>query len=664
MEQQDSRGSTISQPSSPETNHVPQQKKHNSPADNLPTQAAFESSKLEESGSSEPSLRFPRPVGSTHLAHWISSSTPDIMRTTPVSAPCGPDGEANLEDSTYEYIQTDSEWSQDGATTESMSDSDSTDLHQRSLDDQGDHDDSLEPVVVLGYGDHESDIDGREEAGTVGPESSVQTIKANAHTHQDDEDTAASRSSLDYARKSLRSPSLSSPPVGTDKEDEGEAINALRYQDRMYRMDHLLHTTDEAGDRPAGSKKSSVNKWISGQASGLSHDQHKRSVVAGISITFFWAAVMALITIFAASEYGWISSLSVPANSTPATVTYTVTTSAPLATLAPIPDKTEGKALLVFSPSNLLPVPRSQDCKRTEPESYEPRFHPTMSNVVQILAPRDTLSRWSGNRCLHITASRDGQDVPLSFQITDKVAIKFDNRDAFGVVDIFMEATCRPKVRKVIKVHFNRGFVQDVLELTKEFAHNVTELVPAAAQEAERRIGHARHSWDNMTNTVSSKIAALSNRVATDLTTTFENAYESAKGARNDLSRRVENYVVKVKDSVDQVSNSFSKTTVQQANNVRDVQSQLKLHLLSAQLKARALYLKALGRPTAQEYERKGKEYLATMKARVKAASVARHEKAPLKDSKALLGISWAKYLGLDRDERDVVHLRKDRSQA
>ncbi|KAK5664314.1 hypothetical protein OQA88_532 [Cercophora sp. LCS_1] len=63
--------------------------------------------------SSIPTLRFPRPQGSQQLAHWISTSSPDIRRP-PSMADLG-----NLADSAYEIINgTDSE-SQDGQLSES-----------------------------------------------------------------------------------------------------------------------------------------------------------------------------------------------------------------------------------------------------------------------------------------------------------------------------------------------------------------------------------------------------------------------------------------------------------------------------------------------------------------------------------------------------------------
>ncbi|KAK0623590.1 hypothetical protein B0T14DRAFT_425583 [Immersiella caudata] len=66
---------------------------------------------------SVPSLRFPRPLGNSHLANWISNSSPDILQLQPPSM----SESSSLADSAFEIINgTDTE-SQDGHMSESTS---------------------------------------------------------------------------------------------------------------------------------------------------------------------------------------------------------------------------------------------------------------------------------------------------------------------------------------------------------------------------------------------------------------------------------------------------------------------------------------------------------------------------------------------------------------
>ena len=94
--------------------------------------------KIDSPEPSEPSLRFPTPQGSQHLAQWLKSSNPDIMRVETEGS--------DLTDSGYELITGTDDESQDGYMTESA-DSERVDV---SVADETDDESEIQTDAVPG----------------------------------------------------------------------------------------------------------------------------------------------------------------------------------------------------------------------------------------------------------------------------------------------------------------------------------------------------------------------------------------------------------------------------------------------------------------------------------------------------------------------------------
>ncbi|KAK4200422.1 hypothetical protein QBC40DRAFT_70368 [Triangularia verruculosa] len=172
-----------------------------------PAASTSTSSLDDELTSSSPALRFPKPQGSQVLANWISSSSPDIMKTTAEPT--------NLADSAYEIINpadtTDSE-SQDGRMTESTSS-----LCAGRSDD----------VHSLDGSDHQytSESDGEmEEEDEVDDEDDDEEVGNSSHA-----------SSIKYADEALENPSTHLPTAnleyGSSSEGSGVVVRAIEFQE-------------------------------------------------------------------------------------------------------------------------------------------------------------------------------------------------------------------------------------------------------------------------------------------------------------------------------------------------------------------------------------------------------------------------------------------------
>ena len=116
----------------------------------LSTPQRISTPRIPSSSASVPSLRFPRPQGSTHLANWVSSSSPDIRQPLAMS-----EAGSNLADSAFEIIRNTDTESQDGRMSESTG---SLDVH--SLDGSETHFDteSEEEEEESSHSSHASSI--------------------------------------------------------------------------------------------------------------------------------------------------------------------------------------------------------------------------------------------------------------------------------------------------------------------------------------------------------------------------------------------------------------------------------------------------------------------------------------------------------------------------
>ncbi|TQV91830.1 hypothetical protein IF1G_09415 [Cordyceps javanica] len=512
---------------------------------------------------SEPTLRFPRPQGNQSLAHWISSSDPDIMHLT--SAPVE---DAGLSESTYELVGgTDTE-SQDGNYTDNISESvGSLDFHRP------------EDVVSLAGTEHtcdeESVADGAEEQNhSHSPELAHPQMQHPADSEDTDDDDNSSKASLEYADNSLRTPSILTP-------------EASRY----------LGTEDEL------SKETFLTRWLL-WTHGMS-DSIAQFVFAAMSGFLALAAVVMVIHTFVPG----IDTTSQPAVSSTApaigqTSLFAHSTQSQLhATLAQSPP-TSGVAL--------IPLQGSPDEGLFRSRKPVVSFTPHGKNDVLIHVAREVRDTWMSNNCLDVTVLRSTQKLEFSLSpVDDGILVKFPRREAYGVVNLSVKSTCRPKTEKAIKVHFGKGIIVDAFERTKSLAQDLSELVPVAAHEAERCLAGARRVLGSASESFAHAWLVGTER-AQDL---LIDANISGSGPVADSISHLWRQVVGFVHANTKIPAKYTKYVY----SVRSVQSKLRLGLLDAQVSARMWWLKIQGKDDEYHvYARMAQVYLQQKKAAAK----------------------------------------------
>ncbi|KAG7407773.1 hypothetical protein Forpe1208_v013245 [Fusarium oxysporum f. sp. rapae] len=558
---------------------------------------------------SEPTLRFPRPQGNRHLANWISSSNPDIMRITTTTEDTG------LSESTYELISgTDTE-SQDGNYTESISESvGSLDVHypedvhslagtEQTYDDESLADENEPPVLqsvqepqamsvsepmdinetpraeqswasVVKNGplpEVEAEIEAEEE-----PELEPAT---KAEPESESEDEARSRSSLEYTQQSLKTPSIPSPDASMTEDSQKPSPDDIQEQ--------------------AESQRARFNKWLK---EVQPHPTRPWEAMIKFAKSIFPAVLALVLMSLIRTYYTPLSKEVVP--HIPA-ATSAVTTHPTLLTSS----YTSLPTLQILStsagPTGLVPL------ENLRPDEWlwggkQPEVTVTKQRGGFLIhMPRSAKKLWLDRDCLKFDAKRGDQSVGFGTSSVDEgILLKIPKEEAHGTIKVDIFTTCRPKVHKVLRITFQKGIISEALDSTWAFAQYFPELVPAAAQEAERCLEEAKRSLgtasDNFMNTSDSVFKNLGHR--------FQKAHRSLSWIKTDIRDRAKMATEGISRQLEAVAGDVK----QYMPDAQAMQQQAKLELLNAQIRARLWWLKyTAGEKEYTRYQCAAKQFMA-----------------------------------------------------
>ncbi|KAL6895321.1 hypothetical protein HDV57DRAFT_4865 [Trichoderma longibrachiatum] len=562
---------------------------------------------------SEPTLRFPRPQVNKQLANWISSSNPNIMELAPTH------DDNSLSESTYELISgpnTDTEESPDdnypGSISESVGSLDRADDVQSlaGTEDSYETESAVDDADMPGASPDRASSERDETEDEEDDEDSVHedaVLAESQITNEDNnklepfpvfENDVYSHSSLEYTQQSLGTPSFPTP----------EASRLI--------------------ERPGADEMKRSWRTKASEALGAIRLRLKE---AGLEATweFFPGVMFILVALVGMHIFLPASQLSGMDKQMSPQITATVTTTSYLTSSSSLP--TSSSSSLVPSSTNgvaLMPISDAQSvdwifgAKRPTVS-----FTAEANNEIVIHIPESIKKTWMTKDCLTVTTKRDEVLVDTTVSPVDEgLRLKFAKRDSHGVISVVLEASCRPKIHKVVKVRFVKGLMEGALERTKHLAHDLSGLVPAAAQEAERCIENAKQS-----------LGSACQSVCHTVTETVSRTFGAKLASIADVRQHLEEFATTAKAQLDEAASKIDMSKIDSLFKkdlpwVKDAQNKLQLQLLDAQLSAKLWWLQAFGSAEEhEEYLRKAKSYSADKHA---AAAEMKHAE---KDSNELL---------------------------
>ncbi|KAH0499632.1 hypothetical protein TgHK011_006811 [Trichoderma gracile] len=518
---------------------------------------------------SEPTLRFPRPQVNKQLANWISSSNPNIMELAPTH------DDNSLSESTYELISgpnTDTEESQDdnypGSISESVGSLDRADDVQSlaGTEDSYETESAVDDADMPGASPDRASSERDDTEDEEDDEDSVHEDAVLAESQITNEDNKLepfpvfenyvySQSSLEYTQQSLGTPSFPTPEAS-----------------------RLIERPGEDGEKKSWSAKAS--EALDAIKLHLKESGLEATWEIFPSVVFILVALICLHIFLPASQpSGANRQMSPPITATVTTTSYlTSSSSLPASSSSSlVPSSTNGVALMPISDAQS--VDWIFGAKR-----------PTVSFTAE-----------ANNEI------RDEVLVDTTVSPVDEgLRLKFAKRDLHGVISVVLEASCRPKIHKVVKVRFGKGLMEGALERTKHLAHDLSGLVPAAAQEAERCIENAKQS-----------LGSACQSVCHTVTETVSKTFGAKLASIADVRQHLEDFAVTAKAQLDEAASKIDMSKIESLLKkdlpwVKDAQNKLQLQLLDAQLSAKLWWLQAFGSAEEHdEYLRKAKSYSA-----------------------------------------------------
>lgn len=539
-----------------------------------------------EPESPEPSLRFPRPVGNTHLANWISTSDPDIMRITSESV----SEEGGLADSTYELLthaddtasENESQYeNNDESFSESVSSLDQRrpdDVHSVSEDDEDDI-----PMLVQAP----LPVTERYER----PVTPIQPATVEEYESEEESDTN-SRSSLEYTHEKLGTPSM-----GLDETPKASAFfnrTKDQYQQERTRDQFLLTAIVHAWEITRDGFKEwyaqTKNDWRAFEAA------YQRRPPGSVA----WGFYQCFIVFFASFMFAAVLPL-LSERLSPYLRASAATTS--LATPAP---QSLATTTTSSTPRASTTGTRTDLNVREEPSALDWIFYrdlglsySTVDNTFVVDIPPHIKQEWLSKDCVNVTATREGKEIDTPVQVKEVkkgIAATLPRRERYGDIDFFVKTTCAPHIKQHVTVNFG--------PYENEFAALARQTKDLARWYAEDK----RDQWA----TIYDFIIVSGRR---DIVPACEKAVNVVSARLTSARQVVRQTIPKVldwsklkRDVADSVDLVQRRTEVM----IRDVQTGLKLGLLNNQINAKLWWLKITRQDAEREiYSKKASVFMA-----------------------------------------------------
>lgn len=553
--------------------------------------------------SSEPSLRFPRPIGNTHLANWISTSDPDIMRITSESV----NEEGGLADSTYELLthaddtasENESQYeNNDESFSESVSSLDQRrlgDTHSVSEDDEEDV-----PMLV------------QAPLPTTEPHSRPMTPGVATPTEdydsEEDESDTNSKSSLEYTHEKLGTPSM-----GADETPKASTLWKLHQPDQDKEKEKRPETEHPSHVAAAVTLYKLIRDAIIDCYGHVKNDLRALKAayqrrppmtlrnLLSMGLAQFWVFVFGSMLIkMLCTSIG----VYLPSYQGSSAVTTLTTTSAPPA--------------LVTSTSSSNP--RASTTTRTDVNVREENSpldwifyrdiglsYSTVDNTFVVDIPAPIKDEWLSKKCVSVTATRDKKPIDTHLETVPKgVAATLPRRERYGDVDFVFTSSCRPTTKQTVTVSFG-PYENELAALARQ----TKDLVLRVAEERAASWTHVyeRFAPPNRRDLIPACSFEKALQVVSDR---FNTAKKVAQQSGHELLG--DSWRLK-KDTVDTFELIQRKTEVM----VRDAQTNLQLGLLNSQISAKLWWLKVTGRQTERErYSQKASAYMAEKERKAK----------------------------------------------
>ncbi|ROW12600.1 hypothetical protein VMCG_00138 [Cytospora schulzeri] len=239
-------------------------------------------------------------------------------------------------------------------------------------------------------------------------------------------------------------------------------------------------------------------------------------------------------------------------------------------------------------------------------------------NEILIKLPSGTKTSWLARGAIDVDVFRGSDPVKSKLSSTDEgILIEINQKDAYGVLNVSVVTTRKPKINETFAVDFGTSFFSGAFEATKDTFEDMYEKLADTAHDAAKAIE------DNY----ASAFAWTEEKLINGATSWWESAKDASKAAHDYSSQKAGETLGRVKYSLRPEDMTSYIKNVQQivadrhadiverhGHIVEDLRDDADLAILKAQITSKLWWLKLRGKTEDHdEYERRA---LAFMKKR------------------------------------------------
>ncbi|KAI8958009.1 hypothetical protein F5Y11DRAFT_337668 [Daldinia sp. FL1419] len=583
-----------------------------------------EENSLDRTSSSEPSLRFPRPLGNRQLTNWISSSSPDIMQPENFL-----DDDPSLAELGYDVIGTDGE-SQAESTASSLDYQRTDDVQSLVGTDTGTDVDANDVDT-----DSSDDEDGEEEATTLNEAAVVSTVHdtivENA-VESDDEDAdieTLANQSLEHPTDFSQHGILSLPRRA--EIDQSQAREALAGMHGLSSQDTTLTKEDNAYSL-SPEYEDSEDRFLENCRQGIRFIQGNYRILVALSgFAVFYGLILTgkyfvlspptpkvLSTVPIAS----ISSAAVPSPLGSSIATSTFSSAVPhLPTQKALQTSTapSGLAFMAFGKDKdqIDTADESQQQTICSAELYD-------RNEIVVKIPQSIKSAWLSRDAILIAVSRGLYDIPTKVTSVDEgFLIQVPLEEAYNILAVSIATTSKPKVKETFRVDFGRnkfiGALDAGKQLVRGFAQKFVDTVNETTAWVEET---CMPSLDNMSKQMCDQTSSVSDIL-------LQGFREVVNAVLSFPSQLISQITAQIKQSLgdDELAQRQHQVQLEVMRGAQDLRDELALRYLSAQLRSKLWWLRIQGKDDEyQHYLSKAEAYLKERTVDIRAAKQERAE--------------------------------------
>ncbi|KAL1868461.1 hypothetical protein Daus18300_005894 [Diaporthe australafricana] len=232
-------------------------------------------------------------------------------------------------------------------------------------------------------------------------------------------------------------------------------------------------------------------------------------------------------------------------------------------------------------------------------------------NEILLKLPSGTKTSWLAKGAIEVDVFRGSNPVKSKLSSIDEgILVEINEKDAYGVVNVSVVTTRKPKINETFAIDFGTSFILVALEAAKGSLEEMAQMLVDKANDAAKLVE---------TNYASS-FASTEESVRNEVTSWWEAIKDAGQAAQDFSSEKAGETYERVKDSIrsedllsyfDTARQTFIEKQARVKEDAAKIRDDADFAVLKAQITSKLWWLKAQGKSEEHdEYERQARLFM------------------------------------------------------